>query len=103
MDVTEIYYIKSSSIYSLPEASFRRFIVIPVLLAIGQGTKAYARQVVKINNIEAVRGEAQLGSVNCTGWTGVIESNQSASVAVEEKISHGGNTTGGITVLTGKA
>lgn len=40
MDVTEIYYIKSNSIYSLPEASYRRFIVIPVLLAIGQGTKA---------------------------------------------------------------
>ena len=85
MDVTEIYYIKSNSIYSLPEASYRRFIVIPVLLAIGQGTKAYARQVVKINNIEVVRVEAQLGSVNCIGWTGVIEPNQSASIAVEEK------------------
>lgn len=54
MNVTETYYIKSNSMYSLPEASYRRFIVIPVLLAIGQGTKAYARQVVKINDIEVV-------------------------------------------------
>lgn len=103
MDVTETYYIKSNSIYSLPEASYRRFIVIPVLLAIGQGTKAYARQVVKINDLEVVRAEAQLGSVNCTGWTGMIEPNHPVRIAVEEKISHGGNTTGGITVLTGKA
>ncbi|MEX3063512.1 hypothetical protein AB4K26_18650 [Klebsiella variicola] len=37
MDVTETSYIKSNGIYSLPGVSHRRFIVIPVLFAIGQG------------------------------------------------------------------
>lgn len=33
----------------------------------------------------------------------MIEPNHSVSIAVEEKISYGGTTTRGITVLTGKA
>ncbi|HGJ5876220.1 MAG TPA: hypothetical protein ACHBX0_07265 [Arsenophonus sp.] len=101
MKINEIYHLQAGEILNIPVIPKRRTIRIPLLLAIALNMRSQAEQKLIFNGSEVAKVKAQAGGIFCDSWSGFIKANNSASIQLNDKSSHGGNTPKGITIFIG--
>lgn len=113
MQVQETHCIESGLVFNIGAVSYRRRIMVPLLLALAPGGKSTtAKHELFFNGNSVAKAEAK-GSVNLDGvplsgmqtkgWEGFIEANQSATIEARMSSSSGGSTPSSTTVYIGAA
>ncbi|HGO4386806.1 TPA: hypothetical protein MB355_002691 [Klebsiella quasipneumoniae subsp. similipneumoniae] len=112
MQVQETHCIESGLVFNIGPVSYRRRIMVPLLLALAPSGNATAKHELFFNGASVAKAEAkvsvdlngaQVGGAQTKGWEGYIEANQSATIEARMNSSSPGSTPSSTTIYIGAA
>lgn len=112
MQVQETHCIESGLVFNIGAASYRRRIMVPLLLALAPGGKSKAKHELFFNGNSVARAYAEgtimldggsVGWSETKGWEGYIEANQTATIEARMSSSGDGSTPSSTTIYIGAA
>ncbi|HDX9078045.1 TPA: hypothetical protein RQO69_000046 [Klebsiella oxytoca] len=112
MQVQETHCIESGLVFNIGAVSYRRRIMVPLLLALAPTGKSTAKHELFFNGNSVAKAEAkgaidlnggQNGGAQTKGWEGFIEANQSATIEARMNSSSDGSTPSSTTIYIGAA
>ncbi|WP_323095073.1 hypothetical protein [Klebsiella variicola] len=112
MQVQETHCIESGLVFNVGAVSYRRRIMVPLLLALAPGGKSKAKHELFFNGNSVAKAYAEgtvipngvsLGWSETKGREGYIEANQTATIEARMSSSEGGSTPSSTTIYIGAA